>query len=207
MARTGRPREFDEDVVLDRVTGLFWRQGYDGTSLQELVDVSGLQRASLYGAFGNKKALLLRALARYRSLAQQNLQAISNERPVLPALREFLVAPLRSAPEPSGWGCLFGKTAAGLAVEDEQIRSALAQGYAVLETGLHRALASARDAGEIADDDLAATVHLLLAVQQGLHVVARADPEPARLADAVDTVLDRLVPRPSSAPRSVPEPG
>lgn len=61
----GRPREFDRDKVLDQITQVFWRQGYDGTSLSDLTEATGLNKPSLYAAFGDKEALFLAALRRY----------------------------------------------------------------------------------------------------------------------------------------------
>src|SRR6478752_7045260 len=62
---TGRPREFDPDEALERALELFWRQGYEGTSLGELTAAMGINRPSLYAAFGNKESLFRKALDRY----------------------------------------------------------------------------------------------------------------------------------------------
>ena len=61
----GRPREFDVDEALDRALGVFWRRGYEGASLPELTEAMGINRPSLYAAFGNKEALFRRAIERY----------------------------------------------------------------------------------------------------------------------------------------------
>jgi AcrR family transcriptional regulator len=61
----GRPREFDLDEALDRAVQLFWRKGYEGTSLSDLTKALGRTRPSLYAAFGNKEALFRRVLDRY----------------------------------------------------------------------------------------------------------------------------------------------
>jgi len=58
----GRPREFDEERVLDAVMETFWCQGYEGTSTQDLVDATGLGRGSLYAAYANKDGLFEQAL-------------------------------------------------------------------------------------------------------------------------------------------------
>jgi AcrR family transcriptional regulator len=63
----GRPREFDTDQALDRATELFWRKGYEGTSLSDLTDELGITRPSLYAAFGNKETLFRLALDRYEA--------------------------------------------------------------------------------------------------------------------------------------------
>src|SRR5438093_12545846 len=66
-----RPKSFDEDVVLDQAVELFWERGYDGTSLADLEAHLGLGRQSLYNTFGDKQALFLKALERYRRDAAQ----------------------------------------------------------------------------------------------------------------------------------------
>ncbi len=64
-----RPREFDEQVVLDRALETFWSKGYDGTSVEDLVEATGLRRASLYGAFGDKEQLFTKVLDHYMAKA------------------------------------------------------------------------------------------------------------------------------------------
>ena len=60
-----RPKEFERDVVLDRAMRVFWSRGYEATSIQALVDRMGIQRGSLYGTFGHKRALFFAAIDRY----------------------------------------------------------------------------------------------------------------------------------------------
>ena len=61
----GRPREFDVDAVLIALMELFWRRGYEGTSLADIVEATGLKKGSLYAAFGDKRDMYLKALAHY----------------------------------------------------------------------------------------------------------------------------------------------
>ena len=67
--RTGRPREFDVDEALDRALQVFWRKGYEGASLPDLTEAMGINRPSLYAAFGNKEELFRKALDRYAERA------------------------------------------------------------------------------------------------------------------------------------------
>src|SRR5947199_5777311 len=65
--RTGRPRQFDADLALDRALAVFWRRGYEGATLDDLTAAMGINRPSLYAAFGDKERLFRRALERYVS--------------------------------------------------------------------------------------------------------------------------------------------
>lgn len=63
----GRPRAFDTDTALEKALEVFWRKGYDGTSLSDLTDAMGINKPSLYAAFGNKEQLFLKAIEKYES--------------------------------------------------------------------------------------------------------------------------------------------
>src|SRR5690242_20201777 len=66
-AGRGRPRAFDSDAALDRAMEVFWSKGYEGTSMSDLTQAMGINRPSLYAAFGDKESLFRRAIERYRS--------------------------------------------------------------------------------------------------------------------------------------------
>lgn len=72
----GRPRSYDPEAVLDAAQGAFWRRGYEATSVAELCSVTGLEKGSLYHAFGDKKALFLRVLDRYLSSGVAGLHSL-----------------------------------------------------------------------------------------------------------------------------------
>src|SRR5215471_1664222 len=90
-ASRGRPRSFDLDEALDSALHLFWRQGYEGTSLSDLTGAMGINRPSLYAAFGNKEELFRRALERYAAGPSARVAGSF----ALPTARETVEALLR----------------------------------------------------------------------------------------------------------------
>src|SRR5262249_17553419 len=130
--RRGRPRAYDPEVALQRATDCFWLAGYSATSLDELSAATGMNRPSLYAAFGDKRDLYLRALARYWALSRDVLEeALAYERPLREALRQLYRAALASylAGERGSRGCFGIGTATTEAVRDNGIRAALAEGF------------------------------------------------------------------------------
>src|SRR5438105_9537774 len=75
----GRPRAFDIDKALDRALKVFWRKGYEGASLDDLTGAMGINRPSMYAAFGNKEALFRKALARYEEAEARYVREALNE--------------------------------------------------------------------------------------------------------------------------------
>ena len=86
-----RPREFDEDAVLDAVMDTFWHYGYEATSAQDLVQATGLGRGSLYAAYTSKDGLFEQAMLRYNQRSRENVDLLRGPGPVLDCLRTLLV--------------------------------------------------------------------------------------------------------------------
>jgi TetR/AcrR family transcriptional repressor of nem operon len=95
----GRPRQFDVDAALDRATELFWQRGYEGTSVQDLVDALGVNRASLYATFGDKARLFESVLERYQGWVGDSGGSGRWHRRRL-ALRAVRACSRRSSPRP-----------------------------------------------------------------------------------------------------------
>ena len=78
-----RQKEFDLDVALDKATQLFWEKGFESTSMQDLVDAMGINRASLYDSFGGKKELFEASMDRYSTwMRDEILRPLRKSRPV-----------------------------------------------------------------------------------------------------------------------------
>lgn len=170
-----RPREFDEDRVLDAVMETFWRKGYEGTSAQDLVDATGLGRGSLYAAYTNKDGLFEQALLRYHRRAQGHVEQLRKPGSALERLRELMLdvvnADLRAAEKR---GCLATNTAIEVAGRDQRVADLVRQNFAILTRGIAETIRRGQDAGEFSADVDAETVALFVFnAVQGLRVLTR----------------------------------
>ncbi|MEU8321558.1 helix-turn-helix domain-containing protein [Nonomuraea sp. NPDC048881] len=185
-----RSKEFDPEVALDRALDLFWERGYEATSMADLVERLGLARASIYGTFGGKRELYVKALERY--LARRNVvEPLAQPGPAVPAVRAFLDAYVAEIlADELRRGCMVVNTAVEFASRDAELARRVTASWAELETALAAALVRARAQGEIPESkDPYALARFLLVLLQGLRVLGRADPDPRRLRDAVEQAM------------------
>ena len=193
-----RPRQFDEQDAVTRATGLFWRRGYNATSVRDLGAELELTPSSLYRTFTDKHTLFLRALDHYRATdsaeAEQRLDAAG--RPVREVLRDWMLW-LVSCPsdgEPGG-GCFVVNTATELGTADDQIHQRTEAAFEVTRQALRSLLREGRQRGELPTTlDIDASVELLFTTVLGLRVRERAGHDPARLATAIDAAIQSLGP-------------
>ncbi|MFE3164142.1 TetR/AcrR family transcriptional regulator [Streptomyces sp. NPDC059224] len=193
MART---KAFDPDAVLQSALELFWRRGYEATSMTDLIEHLGIGRASIYATFGSKHELYLRAVDRYIEMRDPAiLQELSQPGPVLPAVRAVVrrFAAEATAPEVRQAGCLVTNTAAELGPHDPAAARRVESSWDHVETVLYSALVRAQAQGELPEDrDPRSLAHLLLVVMQGMRVVGKVSSDPARVRDAAEQALALL---------------
>lgn len=174
----GRPRGFDPDQALNAAQASFWQGGYAATSLDALAEATGLNRPSLYSAFGDKRALYLAALRKSVEESVASLTAALARRPRLrEALELVYEAAIRIylAGEAGPRGCFIIGTAVVESLGDEAVRQALAQALSRMDGAFAARFAAARDAGELpADADPHAQALLASAVLNNLAIRARA---------------------------------
>ncbi|MEE1753392.1 TetR/AcrR family transcriptional regulator [Streptomyces sp. SP18CS02] len=193
MART---REFDPDAALQSALELFWRRGYEATSMADLVEHLGIGRASIYATFGNKHELYLKALDRYsHGRDGALLTELSQPGPALPAVRALV---RRFAAEATDEGkrlrgCFVTNTATELAPHDGAMARRVELSWEHIETPLRSALVRAQAQGELAEDrDPHALGRMLLVLLQGIRVVGKASADPTRVRDATEQALTLL---------------
>lgn len=177
-AERGRPRSFDADQALDAALRVFWRQGYMKASLSELTAEMGINKPSLYAAFGDKERLYLTALDRY---AQRRLSGLAARMLANPdgreAVGEFLraLAALFADPQlPGGCFIVTGAADCGTSAMSPAVEQALRQALQGNEGLLRQRLAQAQVDGQLpAAADAAALAAFFIATVAGMSVMAR----------------------------------
>lgn len=189
-----RPREFDEEAVLDSVVQCFWSRGYEATSIRDLIASTGITGASLYNAFGDKRTLYERALGHYveGSIAEriQRCQDLS-PREAIEAFFEEILA--RSLGDRQHKGCMLVNAALEVAPDDPDFQKIVAGVLVRIEAFFLTCVETGQGDGTIARSLPAETLarHLLGALM-GIRVLARVRPEQALLEGIVAGALALL---------------
>lgn len=171
--RRGRPRAYDPETALRRATEAFWNAGYSGTSLDDIATATGMNRPSLYAAFGDKHALYVKALNHYWTIGFAAMRdALANERPLAEELMRVYEGALAIyfSGEGRPRGCFAIGTATTEAVQNGDIRSAFAKGLRALDRAFEARLRAAQDRGEL-DRDADAEA-LAMVASSTLHTIA-----------------------------------
>jgi TetR/AcrR family transcriptional regulator, transcriptional repressor for nem operon len=175
-----RPRQFDPDEVLDRSMREFWQHGYRDTSVDDLVEATGVRPGSLYNAFqGGKRELFLGSLERYSKLVvPEKLGALDRTGASLAEVRAYFDGLIADLLTPEGqMGCLMVNSTVELAAEDSEVSRVVRGHMKRLERNAARALRNAKRRGEIPQDvDPAAKATQLMATGMGLMVVGKTNP-------------------------------
>ncbi|TGP51600.1 TetR family transcriptional regulator [bacterium M00.F.Ca.ET.230.01.1.1] len=146
----GRPREFDIDQALDRAVQLFWRHGYEGTSIADLTEALGITRASLYAAFGSKEALFQRVMDRYEIRAGAYRRAAQQAPALEDAIRLLMTGPVElHGDSRNPQGCLGVQGALSVSPISQAVRGDLAARRRRGEAGILKRLQRAQAEGEL----------------------------------------------------------
>lgn len=183
-----RHKDFDPDLALDKAMRLFWRQGYHATSIQDLVEATGINRASLYATFGGKEALFLAAVERY--LAEINrvriakLQGNPSPRAAIQGyfddLVEFAIGDGRRL------GCMLTNSAVEFGERGDRIGQRVYGLFDEVEDALTKLIERGQAVGEIDPGrDPRAAARFLLTMINGMRVMSRVKPEEDWMRDAI----------------------
>ena len=190
----GRPRTFDEDVVLERAVDLFWRSGYRSTTTRDLEATLGVSQSSLYNAFGSKQGLMRAVLDRYEArMGPELLEPLETGPDGLAAIYVFFDTLVRTVTGEGRAGCMI----INLMAEDggdnpemsRRTRTYRMRVHAALGAAVNRAAAD----GHIKPDYLAERADLLFGVVMGINLLARGGApatEVNRMAESVHRLVD-----------------
>ena len=192
--RMARPREFDEGVVLDATVQCFWARGYESTSVKDLMEGTGLTAASLYNAYGDKRAMFRTALDHYI----ENSIAVRIRRcdalPPRDAIRSFFDDILRrSLNDRERKGCMVVNSALEMAPHDPEFRETIAETLKRIESFFLACVEKGQADGTITSSRPAiGLAQHLLCVLMGVRVLARVRSERALLFGAIGAALTSL---------------
>ncbi len=194
----GRPKEFDEHEALMKARRLFWVHGYKATSIQNLVDGMGIGRGSLYGTFGGKRSLFMKALRHYDKERADFFTSLSTSQPPRQAVLNAFEAVVDTVlGQGSRDGCFLVNTALELSPHDAEIESVVADGFIDAEGFFRTTIERGQASEEISHAvDATSTAHTLHTLLLGMLVLARSRPQPALLQSIVKQAGD-FIPEPS----------
>jgi len=190
-----RVREFDTDEVVQKSMEVFWRKGFEATTIQDLSEKTGLGRGSLYAAFESKHGLYERALRRYvRQTTDATRKALLHQVPLRQVIRDLLLARVEETlAEPERPGCLLVMAITELVPHDEKTREIVGDAVKALQDSLAATLHMARSLGELpAETDIPALADFFVTLIQGLRIVGTACPDQVMLTRVVDTALSTI---------------
>lgn len=192
-----RPQSFERTDVLTKALKVFWLKGYEGASVQDLVDATGLNRGSLYNSFGDKADFFSEVMTLYRSKSPTKpLAMASDDADVSVLFQEFFQSLVdRACSDPDHKGCLMTNTAAGFYGCSETQSAWVCESLDGMEILFTRLI----ERGQEFDDITSSTEPLklarfLIAAAQGLNVMARTGAKTAVLQDIADQTLESLNP-------------
>lgn len=188
-------KQFDRDEVLNKAMQAFWSRGFEATSMQDLVDCTGINRGSLYATYGDKRALFLAALRMYDERMRRKLLAdLEARHGPREAIRRLFLAFVSQSSERSGnRGCFLTNTALELAAHDSEIRRIVARAQQQIEAFFAGMIKKGRAQKQIpAHVNPAEAARGLLASLIGLVVLTRSRPERALLQTIADEAVRRL---------------
>ncbi len=190
-----RDKQFDVDEALDRALETFWAQGYESTSMDDLLEQMGINRGSFYDTFKSKHDVLIDSLKRYdREYRRADLRASAKER----GPREAILSLFKSMGEgtrgPHGkHGCFLVNSALELAPKDEQVAKIVRSGFRDTEKFFADLLEQGQSSGEISNEtDPTETARALMCQLLGLMVLVRSGSSKSVLRSAAGLAEDML---------------
>lgn len=189
-----RPKEFDEANVLKKAMILFWQQGFESTSMQDLVNHMGIHRRSIYDTFGDKHTLFMKALNLYEEMIARNLilqvNKIDSTRLALRKLFELTVFNKGDLPR----GCLTVNSAVELTLSNPEIAEKTTESFAKMESFIYERLVVGQQNGELSPElELESLAQFIHNSFIGIRVLAKTTDDKLKFENVINTTLSVLV--------------
>jgi TetR/AcrR family transcriptional repressor of nem operon len=185
-------KAFDPQRVLEKAMNAFWERGYEGISIDDLVQSTGIGRGSLYATFEDKRSLYLAALDQYiAAVRAQTSTLLEQEGTLHEVLEQLFQAQLDALlSDPARRGCFLVNASLEMAPHDPEVNTVVQSAHQELEQGLYRLLIKAQVAGELSwRRDPHQLAHFLLGTLVGVRALARGRQDRRVLEDVVKTAL------------------
>lgn len=173
----GRPLEFNKDEVLEKAMNVFWRRGYEATSLQELIEAMDLSKSSFYQSFASKQDLFVKCLEKYQSKLSSDL---SDNFVKARTARQFIEQTFReitntAQKETGKMGCFLMNSPNEFSFEDEKLSPSITVGFRKLQTVWQIAVKQAQKEGDIsAEKDAESLAYYIISSISGLRTMIKA---------------------------------
>lgn len=192
----GRNRGFDVDEAMGSALRAFWEHGFDKTSMQDLCRVMNIQPGSVYATFGSKRDLFIAALRRYaETVSAEAVARVTSAPSGLAGLRDYFAHLVDAMVDgDKRWGCLITNSLVEFASRDPELGDLMTGHLANLRAAFAGALARAAADGELRPGAGASSADLLVAVVQGMNVLAKSQPGRAALTTIADSAIAGLLP-------------
>ena len=190
-----RPKSFNQSEVLDKALNLFWEQGYNATSVQDLVDHLGINRASIYDTWGDKRGLYLETLKAYRKKGAANfLERLRSNQSSKAIIRNFLKDVTAEAIEDTcNKGCFLSYSASELANSDQNVFELFSDNNANMEAVLTELVKEGQNNGSITNTDAPeALARFILNTAMGLRIMSKGRKSEKSLEEVVNIALSVL---------------
>ena len=192
-----RTKEFDNERIADLAMRAFWKHGYAATSIQDLVECTGLSRSSLYSTFESKHGLYQEALRRYETVTMENVELLSTDGSPKALIRLLLMKVVENEISPTNQsGCFVANAALEMAGHDETIAQLVAHNFRKLQLALEKLITRGQQSGDITNaNDPSILASYIINNLQGLRVISKGYPLKQRkecLQNIVDVVIETL---------------
>ncbi|MRT02355.1 TetR/AcrR family transcriptional regulator [Ewingella americana] len=185
-------RQFNEQEMLDKALKLFWAKGYSDTTMKDIAEETGVQRGSLYNAYGDKDVIFLRVFSLYRAKYVEQMLATLQAPTLRGALESFFDFAINSMTTGTPTrGCLSTKTIVGTEAPDEAIKAQVKALLDDIETALSERISRADEQDNLALDPMA-TAQLIVTLTRGLVVIERTYQDKQRLQNVAHSLLSTL---------------